>query len=92
MEKLKAIGIKIILLFILFFFVGVSLGVYIEKTLSIQTHTVSTMYVVQRGDTLIDICWDYQQLDYRKPYIYEFMDEIKKLNPNLTADILQTEQ
>ena len=80
----KTISIKIALLFVVFFIGGIGLGIYTEKTLESKTHAVTTMYVVKDGDTLIDICWEYQKLDCRKPYILEFVDEIKNLNPNLS--------
>ena len=82
-EFLKEFLLKFALLFLVFMVAGIGLGIYTEKTLEPQTHTVSTMYVVKDGDTLIDICYTYQQLDCRKPYIFEFMDEVKNLNPFL---------
>lgn len=74
---------KILVIFALFLIIGGAIGIYIEKTLEPKTRVISTIYVVQKGDTLIDICWTYQNLDYRHPYIFEFMDEIKDLNPFL---------
>ena len=82
-EFLKECGLKFALMFLVFLIAGIGLGIYTEKTLEPKTHTVSTMYVVKEGDTLIDICYTYQQLDCRKPYILEYVDEIKALNPEL---------
>ena len=82
-EFVKEFWLKFALLFLVFLIAGIGLGINIEKTLEPKTHTVSTMYVVKDGDTLIDICYTYQNLDCRHPYILEFMDEVKKLNPFL---------
>ena len=82
-EFVKEFWLKFALLFLVFLIAGIGLGVYTERSLEPKTHTVSTMYVVKDGDTLIDICYTYQQLDCRKPYILEYVDEIKALNPNL---------
>ena len=83
-EFLKEFLLKFALLFLVFMVAGIGLGINIEESLTPKTHTVSTMYVVKDGDTLIDICYTYQQLDCRKPYILEYVDEIKALNPQLT--------
>ena len=82
-EFLKEFWVKFALLFLVFLIAGIGLGISIEDSLTPKTHTVSTMYIVKDGDTLIDICYEYQQLDCRKPYILEYVDEIKALNPNL---------
>ena len=82
-DLLKETGDKFLMLFALCLIVGGVVGIYTEKTLEPKMHTVSTMYVVKDGDTLIDICYEYQQLDCRKPYILEYVDEIKALNPFL---------
>ena len=82
-EFVKEFWLKFALLFLVFLIAGIGLGINIEESLTPKTHTVSTMYVVKDGDTLIDICYTYQNLDCRKPYILEFMDEVKKLNPFL---------
>ena len=82
-EFVKEFWLKIALLFLVFLIAGIGLGVYTERSLEPKTHTVSTMYVVKDGDTLIDICYTYQQLDCRRPYILEYVDEIKALNPDL---------
>lgn len=80
---MKEITTKILLLFLVFLVAGIGLGICTEKSLTPKTHAVTTMYIVRKGDTLIDICYEYQQLDCRKPYIFEYLDEIKKLNPDL---------
>lgn len=66
-EFVKEFWLKFVLLFLVLMVAGIGLGIYTEKSLEPKTHTVSTMYVVKEGDTLIDICYTYQQLDYRKP-------------------------
>ena len=38
---------------------------------------------VKQGDTFMDICLEYRKLDQRDPYIFEYMDEIRKINPKL---------
>ena len=83
-EFVKEFWLKFALLFLVFLIAGIGFGIYTEKTLEPKSHVVSTMYVVKEGDTLIDICYTYQNLDCRHPYILEFMDEIKELNPFLT--------
>ena len=82
-EFLKEMWLKFLMLFAVFVIVGIGIGLGVESSLTPKTHTVSTMYVVKEGDTLIDICWTYQNLDCRHPYIFEYMDEVKELNPFL---------
>ena len=82
-EFLKEMWLKFVLLFAVFVIAGIGIGLGVESSLTPKTHTVSTMYVVKEGDTLIDICWTYQNLDCRHPYIFEYMDEVKELNPFL---------
>ena len=82
-EFVKEFWLKFALLALVFMVAGIGLGIYTDESLQPATHTVSTMYVVKDGDTLIDICYTYQQLDCRKPYILEYVDEIKALNPFL---------
>lgn len=82
-EFVKEYWLKFALLFLVFLIAGIGLGVYTEDTLKPESHVVSTMYVVKDGDTLVDICYTYQQLDCRKPYLLEYIDEIRALNPFL---------
>ena len=82
-EFLKEMWLKFLMLFAVFVIVGIGIGLGVESSLTPKTHTVSTMYVVKEGDTLIDICWTYQNKDCRHPYIFEYMDEVKELNPFL---------
>ena len=82
-EFLKEMWLKFLMLFAVFVIAGIGIGLGVESSLTPKTHTVSTMYVVKEGDTLIDICWTYQNLDCRHPYIFEYMDEVKELNPFL---------
>lgn len=64
------------------FIVGGAFGLIQEK-ISPKTHTVTETVIIQEGDTLYDICYNYRKLDCRDPYILEFIDEIKELNPHL---------
>ena len=82
-DFIKEFWLKFLLLFVVFLVAGIGIGIGTENSLTPKRHIVSTMYVVKQGDTLIDICYTYQNLDCRHPYILEFMDEIKKLNPYL---------
>ena len=80
-EDFKEFWLKFALLFLVFMIAGIGLGIYVGDSLMPKTRTVSTMHVVKAGDTLIDICYEYRAKDCREPYIFEYMDEIKKLNP-----------
>ena len=82
-DFVKATWRKFALLFVVFFIAGIGLGIYVGDSLMPKTRTVSTMHVVKAGDTLIDICYEYRAKDCREPYIFEFMDEVKALNPYL---------
>lgn len=71
------------IIFIAAFTLGFLSGAITEFTLSKNYSVVSEVYTVQKGDTLMDICLYYRKQDDRDPYIFEFMDEIRKINPEL---------
>lgn len=50
------------------------------------TKTVHDVYIVEEGDALWTLTEKYRSKDVRDPYIYEYMDEIKRLNPELTEN------
>ena len=43
-------------------------------------------YTVKKGDTLWSICTEYRQKDSRDPYILEFVEDVKKANPELVQN------
>lgn len=80
--KNKILKIALVV-FIGAFSLGFLSGVITEFTLSKNYNVVSEVYTVQKGDTLMDICLYYRKFDRRDPYILEYMDEIRELNPQL---------
>lgn len=73
----------IAIVFIAAFTLGFITGAITEISLTEKNKIVSEVYTVKQGDTLMDICVEYRKRDCRDPYILEYVDEIKKLNPNL---------
>ena len=65
------------------FSLGFLTGAVTEFTLSKNYKIVREVYTVKQGDTFMDICLEYRKRDERDPYIFEFMDEIRKLNPDI---------
>lgn len=65
------------------FSLGFFTGAITEFTLTKNYKVISEIYTVKQGDTFMDICLEYRKLDQRDPYIFEYMDEIRKLNPQL---------
>ena len=63
------------------FSLGFLTGAVTEFSLTKNYRVVSEVYTVKQGDTFMDICLEYRKHDQRDPYIFEYMDEIKKLNP-----------
>lgn len=63
------------------FSLGFLSGAITEFTLAKNYRVVSEVYTVKQGDTFMDICLQYRKQDQRDPYIFEYMDEIKKINP-----------
>lgn len=68
------------------FSLGFLSGALTEFCLSKNYKIVTEVYTVQKGDTLTDICLKYRKLDQRDPYIFEYMDEIRALNPKLVEE------
>lgn len=50
------------------------------------TETVHDVYIVREGDAFWTLTEKYRGKDVRDPYILEYMDEIKKLNPEIEAN------
>lgn len=69
--------------FIAAFMLSFLSGAITEYSLASKNKIVEEIYTVKQGDTLIDICLEYRKRDCRDPYILEYVEEIKKLNPNL---------
>lgn len=65
------------------FSLGFLTGAVVEFSLSKNYKVVSEVYTVKQGDTFMDICLEYRKRDCRDPYIFEYMDEIRKLNPDI---------
>ena len=72
-----------IVIFVAAFALGFLSGAITEYSLATKNKIVTEIYTVKQGDTLMDICVEYRKRDCRDPYILEYVDEIKKLNPNL---------
>ena len=65
------------------FSLGFLTGVVTESSLTKNYRVVNETYTVKQGDTFMDICLEYRKRDARDPYIFEFMDEIIKINPSV---------
>jgi len=78
---------KILQIIVIVFFGAFTLGFLVgsvtEYTLAHDHKIVSEVYKVKQGDTFMDICIEYRKRDCRDPYIFEYMDEIRELNPML---------
>ena len=70
-------------IFIAAFTLGFLAGAVTEFSLSGNNKVVSEVYTVKQGDTFMEICAQYRKRDCREPYIFEYMDEIKALNPKI---------
>lgn len=79
MSKLLKITL---IVFVSAFTLGFLSGAITEYSLTEKNKIVSEIYKVKQGDTLMDICIEYRKRDCRNPYILEYIEEIKKLNPN----------
>ena len=84
MEKIFKI---IIVIFFAAFTFGFVISKYAEYTLTKNYKITTENYTVKPGDTLMKICIKYKQHDYRNPYILEYIEEIKKLNPNFDNNL-----
>ena len=65
------------------FTLGFLTGAVTEYSLRDDSKIASETYTVKQGDTLMDICIEYRKRDCRDPYIFEYMDEIRRVNPEL---------
>ncbi len=73
--------------FIAAFTLGFLSGAITEYSLTTKSKIVTEVYTVKQGDTFMDICLEYRKLDRRDPYIFEFMDEIRRLNPQIDTNL-----
>lgn len=80
MSKILKIAFVI---FVAAFSLGFLSGAITEFTLTKSYKVVSEVYTVKQGDTFMDICLEYRKRDERDPYVFEYMDEIRALNPEL---------
>lgn len=65
------------------FSLGFLTGALTEFSLTKNYRIVNETYTVKQGDTFMDICLEYRKRDDRDPYIFEYMDEILKINPSV---------
>lgn len=79
----QIIGVVLIATFTL----GFITGTITEYSLTTKNKVVTEIYVVKQGDTLMEICAEYRKRDFRNPYILEYMDEIRKLNPQIDTNL-----
>ncbi len=78
------------IIFIVFFgafTLGFISGAITEYSLTEKNKIVSEVYTVKQGDTLMDICVEYRKRDCRDPYILDYMDEIRRINPNVDPNL-----
>ena len=84
---------KILKIAVIIFFAGLTLGFFTgavtEYSLTTKNKIVTEIYTVKQGDTLMEICAEYRKRDFRNPYILEYMEEIRKLNPQVDKKYLQ---
>ena len=73
--------------FIAAFTLGFLSGAITEYSLTTKNKIVTEVYVVKQGDTLMEICAEYRKRDFRNPYILEYMDEIRRLNPQIDTNL-----
>ncbi len=73
--------------FIAAFTLGFLSGAITEYSLATKNKIVEEIYTVKKGDTLMDICIEYRKRDCRNPYILEYMDEIRRINPDINLNL-----
>lgn len=82
---------KILKVALVVFFAGLTLGFFTgavtEYSLTTKNKVVTEVYVVKQGDTLMEICAEYRKRDCRNPYILEYLDEIRRLNPHIDSNL-----
>ena len=79
----QVVGVLLIAAFTL----GFIAGTVTEYSLTTKNKIVSEVYVVKQGDTFMEICAEYRKRDFRNPYILEYMDEIRRLNPHIDNNL-----
>ena len=72
--------------FIAAFTLGFFVGRDVEFSLT-KNKIVEEIYTVKQGDTFMDICIEYRKRDCRNPYILEYMDEIRRINPQIDSNL-----
>ena len=77
----------IAIVFIAAFTLGFLSGAITEYNLATKNKIVEKIYTVKKGDTLMDICIEYRKRDCRNPYILEYMDEIRRINPDINSNL-----
>lgn len=82
---------KILKVALIVFFAGLTLGFFTgavtEYSLTTKNKVVTEVYVVKQGDTLMEICTEYRKRDFRNPYILEYIEEIRRLNPQIDTNL-----
>lgn len=82
---------KILKVALIVFFAGLTLGFFTgavtEYSLTTKNKVVTEVYVVKQGDTLMEICAEYRKRDFRNPYILEYLEEIRRLNPQIDTNL-----
>ena len=73
--------------FVAAFSLGFLSGAITEYSLTTKNKVVTEVYVVKQGDTFMEICAEYRKRDFRNPYILEYMDEIRRLNPQIDTNL-----
>ena len=76
-----------IVIFVAAFALGFLSGAITEYSLATKNKIVTEIYTVKQGDTLMDICVEYRKRDCRNPYILEYLDEIRRLNPHIDSNL-----
>ena len=79
----QIVGVLLIAAFTL----GFGIGAVTEYSLTTKNKVVTEVYVVKQGDTLMEICAEYRKRDCRNPYILEYLDEIRRLNPHIDSNL-----
>ena len=76
----------IAIVFIGAFTLGFLSGAVTEYSLT-KNKIVEKVYTVKKVDTLMDICIEYRKRDCRNPYILEYMDERRRINPQIDSNL-----
>lgn len=91
MLNLQEMKNKLVKVALIVFFAGLTLGFFTgavtEYSLTTKNKVVTEVYVVKQGDTLMEICAEYRKRDFRNPYILEYIEEIRRLNPQIDTNL-----